>query len=93
MTLSRKGPSLDVESSCGSQKTQHSLNCSNSVSESALAASLVGLVEKEHVIAEGAGAAATAAIVGRQADARGRRVAIMVTGANIDRARLLTVLA
>ena len=63
------------------------------VSESALAASLVGLVEKEHVIAEGAGAAATAAIVGRQADARGRRVAIMVTGANIDRARLLTVLA
>jgi threonine dehydratase len=63
------------------------------VSESALAASIVGLVEQEHVIAEGAGAAATAAIVGRQVDGRGRQVAIMVTGANIDRARLVTVLA
>ena len=62
------------------------------VSEAALAAAIVGLVEAEHVIAEGAGAASTAAIVGEQVEATGRRVAVIVSGANIDRAQLATVI-
>ena len=58
------------------------------VSESDLAAAIVGLIEHEHLIAEGAGAAATAAIVGRRVDVAGRRVAVILSGSNIDRARL-----
>jgi threonine dehydratase len=63
------------------------------VSESDLEAALVGLVTAEHVIAEGAGAAATAAIVGKRVEVSGRRVAVVVSGANIDRARLAAILA
>jgi threonine dehydratase len=63
------------------------------VSEPDLEASLVGLVAAEHVVAEGAGAAATAAIVGKRVDVSGRRVAVIVSGANIDRARLAALLA
>ena len=63
------------------------------VSESDLAAAIVGLVEAEHLVAEGAGAAAVAALVGRHADVSGRTVAVIVTGSNIDRARLAALLA
>jgi threonine dehydratase len=63
------------------------------VSEADLAAAMVGLVEREHLVAEGAGAAATAAIVGRRIDLRERRAAVIVTGANVDRARLAALLA
>lgn len=63
------------------------------VSEQDLEAAVVGLVAAEHVIAEGAGAAATAAIVGRRVDVSGHRVAVIVSGANIDRARLAVILA
>jgi threonine dehydratase len=63
------------------------------VSEADLAAAIGGLVESEHLIAEGAGAAATAAIVGSRVDVRGRQVGVVVSGANIDRARLTSVLA
>ncbi len=63
------------------------------VSEADLEAALVGLVTAEHVIAEGAGAAATAAIVGRRVELAGRRVAVIVSGANIDRTRLAALLA
>jgi threonine dehydratase len=62
------------------------------VSEPDLAAAIVGLVDAEHLIAEGAGAAATAALVGRRADVSGKRVAVVVSGGNIDRARLATLL-
>jgi threonine dehydratase len=62
------------------------------VSESDLAAAIVGLVEAEHLVAEGAGAAGVAALVGRHADVRGRGVAVIVTGSNIDRARLASLL-
>jgi threonine dehydratase len=62
------------------------------VSESDLAAAIVGLVEAEHLVAEGAGAAGVAALVGRHADVRGRSVAVIVTGSNIDRARLASLL-
>jgi threonine dehydratase len=62
------------------------------VSENDLEAAVVGLVAEEHLIAEGAGAAATAAIVGKRVDVAERRVAAIVSGANIDRARLAMLL-
>jgi threonine dehydratase len=62
------------------------------VSEDDLAAAIIGLVEMEHLVAEGAGAAATAAVLGQRVDVRGRSVAVIVSGSNIDRARLATVL-
>jgi threonine dehydratase len=62
------------------------------VSEADLAAAIVGLVEAEHLIAEGAGAAATAALVGKRIDVRDRQVGVIVSGANIDRARLKALL-
>jgi threonine dehydratase len=63
------------------------------VSEADLMSAMIGLVEHEHLIAEGAGAAATAAIVGRRIALDGRRVAVIVSGSNIDRVRLQAVLA
>ena len=62
------------------------------VSEDDLAAAIAGLVEAEHLIAEGAGAAATAALVGGRIDVRDRHVGVIVSGANIDRARLARLL-
>jgi threonine dehydratase len=62
------------------------------VGEDHLSAAIVGLVEAEHLVAEGAGAAATAALVGKRIDVKGRRVAVILTGANIDRARLKSLL-
>jgi threonine dehydratase len=62
------------------------------VSEDDLSAAIVGLVEAEHLIAEGAGAAATAALVGRRIEVRDRHVAVIVSGGNIDRARLASLL-
>lgn len=62
------------------------------LSEQDLKAAIVGLVGSEHLIAEGAGAAAVAALLGRRIDATGRRVAAIVTGANIDRSRLADLL-
>jgi threonine dehydratase len=62
------------------------------VSEDDLSAAVVGLVDAEHLVAEGAGAAGVAALVGGRASVRGRRVAVIVTGSNIDRARLAAVL-
>ncbi len=62
------------------------------VSEADLAAAIVGLVAAEHVIAEGAGAAATAAIIGRRIDVHGRQAGVIVSGGNIDRAKLASLL-
>jgi len=63
------------------------------VSEKDLEDALVGLVTTEHVITEGAGAAATAALIGKRVNVTGRRVVVFVSGANIDRARLAALLA
>ena len=62
------------------------------VSEVDLSASIAGLVGTEHLVTEGAGAAATAAVVGRRVDLAGRKVVVIVSGGNIDRARLMAVL-
>jgi threonine dehydratase len=63
------------------------------VSEPDIASAMIGLVEHEHLVTEGAGAAATAAIVGRRIALDGRRVVVIVTGSNIDRSRLASVLS
>jgi threonine dehydratase len=62
------------------------------VSEDDLAAAVAGLVEHEHLIAEGAGAAATAAVASKRVDVTGRHVAAILSGSNIDRARLAALL-
>jgi len=58
------------------------------VSEIDLRAAVVGLLEKEHLVVEASGAAGVAALATKHADVRDRRVAAIVTGSNIDRARL-----
>jgi threonine dehydratase len=63
------------------------------VSEADLAAAIIGLVEAEHLIAEGAGAAAPAALVGHRIDVAARHVGVIVSGGNIDRARLAALLS
>jgi threonine dehydratase len=63
------------------------------VSEADLVKAIVGLVEAEHLIAEGAGAAATAAIIGGRIELRGRHAGVVVSGGNIDRARLAGLLS
>jgi threonine dehydratase len=62
------------------------------VTEDDLVSAIVGLVEAEHVIAEGAGAAATAAMVGKRIEVRDRRLGAIVSGSNIDRDRLRALL-
>ena len=62
------------------------------VSEAELAEGLRGLVTHEHLIAEGAGIAGVAAALAGRVDLKGRRVAIVVSGANIDVERLRTIL-
>lgn len=63
------------------------------VGEDDLSAAIAGLVDAEHLIAEGAGAAATAALVGKRIEVSGRHVAVIVSGSNIDRARLASLLS
>lgn len=54
------------------------------VSEPAIADAVRALVAEERVIAEGAAATAVAAVLGGKVPLRGRRVAIILSGANID---------
>ena len=60
------------------------------VSEAELAAGLRGLVGEEHLIAEGAGVAAVAAVASGRT--RGKKIAVVVSGANIDTPTLVQVL-
>jgi threonine dehydratase len=62
------------------------------VSEADLTAAVIGLLDAEKIIAEGAGAAATAALVGKRIDVRDRRAGVIVSGGNIDRAKLASLL-
>jgi threonine dehydratase len=63
------------------------------VSEDELAAGLRGLVAEEHLVAEGAGIAAAAAVAAGRVELTGRRAAVVVSGANIDTRTLTTVLS
>ena len=64
-----------------------------SVTEVQLRSAMRGLATEEHLIAEGAGATATAALFVNGLVRPGTRVVVLVTGANIDVARLREVLA
>jgi threonine dehydratase len=55
-----------------------------SVSEEHLVTAIRGLAAEEHLIAEGAGAAATAAVLAREVVGQGQRAAVLLSGANID---------
>ena len=61
------------------------------VSEPELLDTIRGLVREEHLIVEGAGAAATAAVFARKIGP-GRRVVALVSGGNIDASRLTEIL-
>ena len=54
------------------------------ISEDELARAMKGLATEEHLIVEGAGAAATAGVMAGKASAPGQRVVALVTGGNVD---------
>lgn len=62
------------------------------VSEAELAAAIRGLVEKEHLVAEGAGATALAAVAAGRLAAPAGPTVVLVSGANIDTSRLKSLL-
>ena len=62
------------------------------VSEDDLAEGLRSLVAEDHLIAEGAGIAAVAAVAARRVTLDGSRAAIVVSGANIDNSTLVEIL-
>ena len=62
------------------------------VSETALRKAVRNLIAEDHLVAEGAGAAAIAA-AGGLAGIEGRRTAVLLTGANIDLTRLVSLIA
>jgi threonine dehydratase len=57
------------------------------ISEDELASAMKALATGEHLIVEGAGAAATAAVMSGKVAAPGQRVVAMVTGGNVDLAK------
>jgi threonine dehydratase len=63
------------------------------VSEDEIAAAMRGLYEDTHNVAEGAGAAALAALLQERQRMAGKRVGLVVSGGNIDREMLAEVLA
>jgi threonine dehydratase len=54
---------------------------------------VAGVLRHERLIAEGAGAAAVAALVAGRLRTSGQRVAVVLTGANIDEEVLTEILA
>ena len=54
------------------------------ISEEELARAMKGLASEEHLIVEGAGAAAAAAVMAGKASASGQHVVVLVTGGNVD---------
>lgn len=54
------------------------------VSDDEISSAILALIEKQKMIAEGAGAAAVAAVMFNKFDLKGKRVAAVVSGGNID---------
>ncbi|WP_067140260.1 threonine ammonia-lyase [Oceanivirga salmonicida] len=54
------------------------------VTESEIAQSMLFLLEKSKVMAEGAGAAALASILAKKVDLKNKKVAVVVSGGNVD---------
>jgi threonine dehydratase len=63
------------------------------VTEEEIAEAIRSIYTATHNCAEGAGAAALAALMRERAELQGRRAAVILTGQNIDRAWMQTVLA
>jgi threonine dehydratase len=63
------------------------------VTEEEIAEAIRSICTATHNCAEGAGAAALAALMKERAELQGRRAAVILTGQNIDRAWMQTVLA
>jgi threonine dehydratase len=63
------------------------------VSEDEIAEAIRVLYSDTHNLAEGAGAAATAALLQEAQSARGRRVAVILSGGNIDRGTYVRILS
>lgn len=63
------------------------------VSDDDIVSAVLGLCEREHVVAEGAGAAAVAALLKNKAMYKGRTVVACVSGGNIDPQLLSRVIA
>jgi threonine dehydratase len=62
------------------------------VDEPDLRDAVAGIVTREHLIVEGAAAAGVAAIVSQKLELDGQRLAVVLTGANIDTPALMDVL-
>jgi threonine dehydratase len=62
------------------------------VEDAQIEAAIEHLVDREKLVAEGAGAAGVAALLGNTARFRGKRVGIVITGGNIDARLLASVL-
>jgi threonine dehydratase len=62
------------------------------VTEEEIASAIRGLAAEEHIIAEGAGAVATAAVLNKRVVATGEVAVVLVTGANIDLDKLCALL-
>ncbi|HEV3056712.1 MAG TPA: threonine/serine dehydratase [Vicinamibacterales bacterium] len=63
------------------------------VTEDDITQAIVGLVESEHLIVEGAGAVGVAALLTGRALSRSGRMAVVLSGSNIDGVRLARLLA
>jgi threonine dehydratase len=61
------------------------------VSEAQLREAIAGIVANERLVTEGAGAVGVAAVMAGKLDVRGKRVAIVLSGANIDQDTLSTI--
>jgi threonine dehydratase len=61
------------------------------VTEEDLINGIRGLLAEEHLVAEGAGIAAVAALVGRRVPLSGQRIAVVLSGSNIDSEHLIAV--
>jgi threonine dehydratase len=61
------------------------------VSEAQLREAIAGIVTNERLVTEGAGAVGVAAVMAGKLDVRGKRVAIVLSGANIDQDTLSTI--
>ena len=62
------------------------------VDETELRAAMRGIVERERLVAEGAGAVAVAAVLAGKIQTAGRRIAVVLSGANVDSSVLTEIL-
>ena len=62
------------------------------VAEPEIAAAMKGMITEERLVAEGAAAAAIAAVLSGRASVAGKRVAVVLSGANVDPEKLKTLL-